>query len=135
MIPGSGKFRKEERLCSRKAIERLFASGNSLFHHPFRLLWTDTDSPGPYPARLAISVPAKKVKKAVTRNRIRRLIRESYRINKGMLYQFLERNGKKIDMMLIYVSAEEIDFNAINTRLPELINIFIRRYATGKDDI
>jgi ribonuclease P protein component len=135
MTTATGKFSKGERLCSRKAIERLFASGNSLFHHPFRLIWIDSDFPGPYPVRLAISVPARKVGRAVHRNHIKRLIRESFRTNKAILYEFLQRGNMKIDMMLIYVADEEIVFNTVNTRLKELMNIFTRNHAAGKDNI
>ena len=82
---------------------------------------------------MAISVPRKKFKNAVDRNRIKRLIRESYRINKHILYENLEKENRKIQMMLIYISKEKYDFNTINSRLQQLIKKFIADDEPGKD--
>ncbi len=127
------RFRKSERLCSKKSIGLLFSSGNSLFHYPFRLVWKESDYESFYPIRLGITVPRKIVKKAVTRNRIKRLIRESYRINKKILYKNRLIQNRKFDIMLIYISGNVYDFNSINLKLQELIDKFIQNNASGQD--
>jgi ribonuclease P protein component len=128
-----GKFRKSERLCSRKSIGKLFLSGNTLFHHPFRMLWLESGSDNPYPATIAISVPARRIKKAVNRNRIKRVIRESYRINKEILHESLAAQNRKIEMMIVFVSGTEYDFDFINKKLRELFQKFILDNATDKE--
>jgi ribonuclease P protein component len=128
-----GKFRKSERLCSRKSIGKLFSSGNSLYHYPFRLVWLEPENAGPFPARLAISVPARRIRKAATRNRIKRLIRESYRTNKTALYEYLDLQNKKTDIMLIYISGTVYDYDFINIRLTEFIRKLIQENAIGKN--
>ncbi|MFO7924565.1 MAG: ribonuclease P protein component [Bacteroidales bacterium] len=130
-----GKFRKTERLCSRESIGKLFSKGKVLFHYPFRLVWIDSAGDGPYPVRIAISVPKKRIKKAVTRNRIRRVIRESYRINKSILYESPGMRGRKIDIMLLYISDKVYDFDFIDVKLKELIHKFIQHHAPGKNNI
>jgi ribonuclease P protein component len=127
------KFRKSERLCSRKTIGKLFTSGNSLYHYPFRMVWLDSDTDKPYPANIAISVPSRRFRKAVTRNRLKRLIRESYRKHKGMLYEMLEMKDRKIEMMLIYISGTVYSYDFIDLKLGELVQKFIHADATGKE--
>ena len=129
------KFRKSERSCSRKSIGNLFVDGNSLIHYPFRITWLDSVTESPFPVKIAFSVPARRVKKAIDRNRIKRLIRESYRNNKNKLYESPSLLNKTIDMVLIYVSDEIYEFDYINTRLKELITKFIREYEAVKDDL
>ena len=115
------KFSKSERLCSRKSIDNLISCGNRLFCYPFRLVWLESETGSPFPVKLAISVPRKKFKKAVTRNRIKRLIRESYRLNKSLLYEKLNEKKREMDILLIYISDDEPDFNYINIRMQKLL--------------
>jgi ribonuclease P protein component len=117
-------FRKSERLCSRKSLGRLFSSGNSLFLYPFKLIWLDTDLETNNPAKLAISVPRRKFKKAVDRNRVKRLIRESYRLNKNILYENLIRQNRKIDLIIIYIADQGYDFYYLNGKMIELLSKF-----------
>jgi ribonuclease P protein component len=111
------KFRKSERLCSRKSIGKLFTSGKISFHYPFRVHWLDAGSGSPFPAKAAITVPRKTFKKAVDRNRIKRIIREAYRINKEQLYTGLRQRDRNIEMIIIYIASGEHDFNFIKERI------------------
>ncbi len=81
--PKTFGFPKAERLCGKKKIEELFTNGSSFFLHPFLVKYLPVPM-GPH--RLLITVPKKKFKRAVDRNRIKRLIREAYRLNKHILY-------------------------------------------------
>lgn len=118
-------FRKPERLCSRKSIGKLFLGGNSLFNYPFKAFWLENDIASPVVARIAVSVPARKVKKATDRNRIKRLFRESWRINKQTLYESSAFQGRSIDIILIYVSERVYDYDLINKSIIELIDKLI----------
>ncbi len=114
-------FKKEERLCSKKAISDLFENGNSFFHFPFRILWMESKTVIPFPAQIAITVPKKKFKKAYERNRIKRLIREAWRLNKHKLYSHLEKNNSSIEMMLIYTPSEMPDYKSVLSNTEQLI--------------
>ncbi len=77
-------FPKQERLCGERVVSELFASGRSDFAHPFRVVWKWVDR-GPHhlvPVRVLIVVPKRQWKRAVDRNRIKRLVREGYRTTK-----------------------------------------------------
>ena len=124
-------FTKEERLCSQKQIELLFNNSSSFILYPFRIVWTSqTLADAPYPAEIAISVPKKRFKRAVDRNKIKRLIREAYRKNKGELfYPFLRQQHIKLSFILIYVSNELFTAVDMEKKLNLCLNKFIKEYA------
>ncbi len=122
-------FTKAERLCSRKAIERLFSEGRSFAKYPLRLVWLplEVDPQATYPVQVAMSVPRKKFKKAVNRNRIRRLMREAYRINKHRLYQELQLEEEQYAIMLIYTAVEELPLKQIEDSIQNIIRRFLHQ--------
>ena len=78
-------FPKKEKLTSKIIIDRLFKDGQSRFKYPFRILFlSDEVYSEPFP-QLVISVSKRNFKRAVNRNRIKRLIREAYRLQKHEL--------------------------------------------------
>lgn len=83
-MPEAQTFSKEERLCSRKAIDRLFGGRNSfsLVAFPLRVVCMPVDEPT---SQLLLSVPKRCFKRAVKRNRVKRQLREAYRRHKDLL--------------------------------------------------
>ena len=104
-------FKKAERLCSQKLIEKLFSEGKSFLYYPLKVVYMDIDSPEPYPAKAAFSASKKRFKKAVQRNLIKRRMREAYRLNKHLL--ILNDNSTKKAVFFIYIGKEILDFQAI----------------------
>lgn len=98
---------KSERLSSLKAIERLFQEGSSISKYPIRLVWMkmnqteDHDSP----VQVMFSASKKKYPRAVDRNRIKRLLREGYRLYKPTLYSLLPAD-QTFHLALIYIGNE-----------------------------
>ena len=89
-------FRKEERLCSRTLIEKLFhrEGSRSMAAFPLRLVYMRTAvAEGNAPVQVLISVPKRCFKRAVKRNRVKRQVREAYRKNKALLRNATERTG------------------------------------------
>jgi ribonuclease P protein component len=86
-------FPKKERLKSRKHIDGLFAGGDSYHAFPVRMAYQLFATPqGEQPGLLVgVSAPKRHFKKAVDRNRIKRLLREAYRLQKPQLLEMLER--------------------------------------------
>ena len=84
-------FPKEEHLCRKKLIDELFGKqGSSFGVYPLRIVWTRSETLSATPPQVLISVSKRTFKRAVDRNRLKRLIREAYRLNK---YQLLEHPG------------------------------------------
>lgn len=120
---------KSERLCSKTLIEELLTSKLSFVKYPFRIVVKDSSCLGEYPARIAISVSKRKFKRAVKRNRVKRLVREAYRLNKNEFHRHIIA-GHTIDILFIYLDEELPSFKktekAIKSalqKIPEFINI------------
>jgi len=84
-MTGKFTFSKQERLFYHKHIDLLFSGGNSFILHPLKVYYLKPDVTDDRTSRVLITVPRRKFKRAVDRNRLRRLIREAYRINKHRL--------------------------------------------------
>ncbi len=108
---GSFSLNKEERLCSQKVIEKLFAEGESFLTFPVKVVYLKTELNTHFPAQAAFSVSKKSFKRAVRRNRIKRLMREAYRLNKSEFYQQL--GDRQLAVFFIYVGKEMTNFAAI----------------------
>ena len=109
-------FPKAERLCNYHSIQALFKQGKSIKKYPLKLIYLPSDKVLT-PTQLLISVPKKKLKRAVDRNRIKRLIRESYRKQKHQL----SSQDKSYSLALIYMSDELVSYEQIHTLVAALL--------------
>jgi ribonuclease P protein component len=99
-------FPKEEHLCRKKLIEELFGKQSSSFGvYPLRLVYTKTAAPTTAPPQVLISVSKRSFKRAVDRNRLKRLIREAYRLNKYRLTE--QPNGHQVALLGIIFTGKE----------------------------
>ena len=103
------KFTKEERVTGEKRIETLFTQGRSFMAYPFRVVFLETAHSLAMPLSILISIPKKRLKLAVHRNRMKRLTREAYRLNKHLIKDALLRKEVHIDVAFIYVKDELSD--------------------------
>lgn len=104
-------FKKEERLCSKKQFDKLFADGNSFLVYPLKVVFAEVDYAGNIPAKAAFAVSKKLFKRAVKRNYLKRRMREAYRLNKHILYS--RCSNKKVAVIFIYVAKEMLDYHQI----------------------
>lgn len=106
-------YGKSEKLKSKKSIELLFTEGDSVSSFPLRFIYINNSSD----SRIGVSVPKKKVPKAVDRNRIKRLMRESYRLNKSVFEEF---NKTGILGMFLFVDRNEWSQEHLNMKMKKL---------------
>jgi ribonuclease P protein component len=121
---GRFSFGKDEKLCSKLMIDELFRSGKSFKEFPIRVIHLQKDT-GIAPAQLLISVPKKKFRKAVSRNRVKRLIRETYRLNKPELIDKWKANGKYFALAFVYIGNDiptYQDLDAVMKRIMDKLN-------------
>ena len=111
-------FTKAERLCSKILIDKLVDTGKSFNSSPFRIIWLEVIE-NRIPAQVVISVPKRNFKSAVDRNRLKRLTREAYRINKQAFYDSL--NNKNILLMLIYTSKTIIEYEEMEEKIVDAL--------------
>ena len=114
-------FPKKEKLTSKIIIDRLFKDGQSRFKYPFRVLFlSDEAYSEPFP-QLVISVSKRNFKRAVDRNRIKRLIREAYRLQKYELVSLF--HSKPSHMAILYTAKEEIQLEELKKKLYLIIKM------------
>ena len=128
-------FCKEERLCRKGGFEELLSSGYSFVSYPLRIvirLYPRGEKD--FPARIAISVSKKRFKRAVKRNRVKRLVREAYRLNKNSLYSRIPGN-QTMDILFIYLHNEISEFDKIEKAITGAIKkivVYIEK-DSGRD--
>lgn len=117
-------FKKTERLSNKKLIDKLFTQGKSFFHFPFKVIYCQVKAAdkftGDNPGKILLSVSKRNFKKAVDRNRIKRLLREGYRKNKALLYAALDKKGIKLTVGIIFTgkaipTCDEVEKKIIQT--------------------
>ena len=111
-------FKKEERLCSKKLLEKLFHNGSSFLLYPYRIVWLAEKLPAEVPVQVVISVPKRRFKKAVDRNLIKRRIREIYRLNKAeFLYSYFTGSEKQLLLAIHYVGKDIPEYAFMDKKL------------------
>ncbi|MCE9537615.1 MAG: ribonuclease P protein component [Bacteroidetes bacterium] len=116
-------FTKAERLSSKIEIENLFGTGKSFNSAPFKVIWLKK-SDGTAPAKIVISIPKRLFKRAVDRNRLKRLTREAYRKNKHLLYDNIE--NEKIHLMFIFTSKTIIEYKEMEEKVISILQRLIK---------
>jgi ribonuclease P protein component len=104
---------KKEKLKSRKQIDALFTTGKSLAVFPIRVNYQFLPADEGAPAQVGFTVSKKYFKKAVDRNRGKRLLREAYRLQKTDLYKHLGLQGLKAYLFFVYTDKNLTSFSVI----------------------
>ena len=113
---------KNDRLKSRKLIEELFAKGKSVNAFPLQMKYLATEFELDTKVQVAFSVPKRNFKKAVDRNRIKRLLRECYRLRKP---KFVEQIDQSHIFMILYLGKNEPKYADLEKVMDDLLAKFI----------
>ena len=132
--PPKNTFKRIERLKSGKIIEELFnGKSNSKVIFPYRMVWSLTDLPVKNsPMQSGFVVPARIAPKAVMRNRLKRQMRESFRIRKHSLYDKLQENDLQLAIMFVYISRKKTDFNFMARKMQHCLD-FLEKQILQND--
>lgn len=109
-------FSKEERLCGVNRVDSLFKDGSSFVCYPFRVVYAETSAVEEPSVRFLVSVSKRKLKHAVDRNRVKRLVREAYRLNKHLLADALP-DGCTLHAAFIWIPSEILGFEKVNQKM------------------
>lgn len=121
-------FKKEERLCSKKIIDKLFSEGNSFLSFPLKVVFMQTSFSVKHPVQAAFTVGKRNFKSAVQRNLIKRKIREAYRLNKFQLYHVLE--DKQVAIFFIFIGKTIPEYKLVETAMKKGINKLIKEISS-----
>ena len=129
-------FPKYERICKSNDIQSLFEKGAGFSCYPYRVVYLFKPvGDKPVTCRLLLSVSKKRFHHAFKRNRVKRLIRESWRKNKDKLYEICNRDTISLDVALIYnatvIHSYEEMFNKTAKAVTELIKNYEKAIQTS----
>jgi len=137
-MPPTRTINKEQRLKSRKTIDGLFKNGRSFSVFPFRVLYLigsagkkvlqAADVAGLVSSlKAGFSAPTKNFKKAVDRNRIKRLTKEAYRLNQQELQAFVTQRKINLSIFLIYTGKELPDQRLVTEKISLILHQLIKK--------
>jgi len=110
-------FSKSEHLCGEKRITRLYSEGDAFIAYPLRVVFLIEPKNDIESSSVLVGVPKKRFKRAVKRNRLKRIMREAYRLNKQLIIEKLDEKHLQIHIAFNYVSDEVMDFPAIEKKM------------------
>ena len=124
--PMRASYSKKEKLKSKKLIEQLFIEGQSVSVFPLRLVYMSTTFEEHVQLKTGVSVSKRNFKNAVDRNRIKRLLRESYRIHKATYFNNITT---QYAFMILYIGKKEPTFTELETKTKQLFDKFLNKIS------
>jgi ribonuclease P protein component len=123
-------YPKNERLKSKTTIGLLFSEGKSVSKYPLRLVYRQAEADSEEKIKLGVSVSKKYFKRAVDRNYFKRILRETYRLNKHLLWDNLEQ---PYSLMFFYQTKDKLSYEEINTKTIQLFEKFLQQINKTPD--
>lgn len=114
-------FNKAEKLKSKKLITQLFENGKTVIAYPFKLVYLETVFEDGTLLKTGVSVSKRNFKRAVDRNRIKRLMREAYRLNKA---QYFSNTSTHYAFMILYIDKEMPNLKFLDSKIKILFKRF-----------
>lgn len=124
-------FTVEERLKREQHIKTLFQTGKAFSSFPLKCIWLALDrNAEKSPARIALSVPKKRTPLATDRNRVKRLMREAWRLNKHLLYEQVPE-AQHLQLFLIYTGTPKPGLDMMVKAIRQLIRTLVAQISAG----
>jgi len=118
-------YNKKEKLKSRKQLEQLFTAGTTFIIFPVKVIYKEVEVQDGI-LKTGVGASRKNFKKAVERNRIKRLLREAYRTEKPGLLNYLQQNKKQIALFFLYIDKSLPDYNLLKQKMQQAIEKLIK---------
>lgn len=116
------RLTRKERLRGKSAIDNLFSKGKSFAAFPLRAVYTIVPAKEGNPeVSLLVSVSKKRFKRAVKRNRVKRLIKETFRLKKNIIAQSLKESGNHVHLAILYLDKVIPEYQVFDIRMKELL--------------
>jgi len=121
-------YNKKEKLKGRKSFELLFTKGKSLVVFPVKVFYLQPLKPVNNNVKAGVGASSRTFKKAVQRNRIKRLLREAYRLHKLPLHDFLQQHQQQLIVFFLYIDKTlPLSGQMLQAKMPVIINELIKK--------
>ena len=132
-MAGKNTFPKSEHLKRKKLLDELFRTGQREFHYPVLAVWKVCELPADVPSQAGFSVSKKFLKRAVDRNRVKRRMREAYRLEKHRLHQVLTETSKQVAVLFITVKTDNTSYEELHRKILVTLQSIARKVAEADD--
>ena len=122
-------FRKPERISFQREIDSLFKHGETFISYPLRIVFLEQKPFSGSSVSVLISVPKKKFKSAVKRNRLKRLIREAYRLNKTSVIQYFQEKESGLLIAFLFIGNEMCGWKEIEAAMKKSLSLLKEKKA------
>lgn len=113
-------YSKSEKLKSRKLLNQVFAEGKSLNTFPLKITYTSKDIETITSAKVGVGASSRYFKKAVDRNRVKRLLREAFRLHKNFLIELLPEK-KQVNVFILFIGKDMAETSLIAEKMPTIL--------------
>ncbi len=120
-------YGRKERLKKRKQITELFEKNQSFLFFPIKVFYKKPSQPLDFLIKTGVGANSRNFKKAVHRNRIKRLLREAYRLHKLPLHQYLEQHNQQAIVFFLYIDKALPQKKVLQNKMPSLIRELVKR--------
>lgn len=126
---------KPERLSYQKRIDKLFAKGESFIAYPLRIVYSvREESDIEEPVSILVSVSKRKFKRAVKRNRVKRLTRETYRLNKSLFVDIVKQTGEPLDIAFLFLKDQLPEYAEMEKAMVKSASILREKILENQKD-
>jgi ribonuclease P protein component len=122
-------FPKNEKLTGETAVNELFLRGESFLVYPIRVVWSLSTAEEAAGIRVLMSVPKKKLKRAVDRNKVKRLLRECYRLHKQQVCDSALRGGMPVRLAFVWIPCEVLEYSKVERKMVEALTKLEKQLA------
>ncbi|WP_181899475.1 ribonuclease P protein component [Flagellimonas nanhaiensis] len=122
--PKDLSFPKNEKLKSKKHFDALFEEGKSVLKFPLKLIYLRSDFGDDTKVKIGVAAPKKKFGRAVDRNHIKRLLRETYRLNKALIFNNMEGN---FAFLFLYLGDKMPNFQEMDGAMKQVLEAFLKK--------
>ncbi|MBK9193409.1 MAG: ribonuclease P protein component [Flavobacteriales bacterium] len=125
----SATFSKHERLRGRLRVQEVATTGRSVHEPPFKLVGKLMALPTDAPAQIAFAVPKRNLPLAVHRNRVKRLLREAYRIDKHRWYGKLQASGKQCAWLIVFQGKAPVTLAETELKISRALDRWLKQHG------
>ena len=125
-------FPKKQHLKHRKLFDALFSSGRKEFQHPVLAVWKVTELQESVPVQTGFTASKRNYKKAVKRNELKRIMRESYRTQKQPLEEYLAEQNKQIALLFVMLKTDNTSYEVVQAKILLLLQEIERKLRNAE---